>query len=218
MIHNTLLTRYSKENKVYLLGTGSRRTRTTDAMRTKRREGWLQHCPLSYDQARCIHSPFVEYYAIQAFSIASDLDLKLMPKEQYQITMKFASLYNPFFRVVQIIILTKARIGRNTTRFSPFLECCFWFKKKTRLFFGCWCHYAFSVTVSWCYAITREWWLRVHLIHSGNLSLSSKSNLMHIAPWSEDNLRQLSNRGQWFLFLKETKWLSVLEKDDDQPQ
>ena len=30
---------------------------------------------------------------------------------------------------------------------------------------------------------------------------------MHIAPWSEDNMRQLSNCGQWFLFLKETKWL-----------
>ena len=39
MTHNTLLTRYSKENKVYLLGMGSRRTRTADAIRKKRREG-----------------------------------------------------------------------------------------------------------------------------------------------------------------------------------
>ena len=32
---------------------------------------------------------------------------------------KFASLYNPFFRVSQITILAKARIARNTIRFSP---------------------------------------------------------------------------------------------------
>ena len=35
---------------------------------------------------------------------------------------------------------------------------------------------------------------------------------------SEDNLRQLSNCSQWFLFLKETKWLSVLENHDKQSQ
>ena len=67
MTHNSLLTRYSKENEVNLLEMGSRRTRTADAMRRKRREGWLQYCPLSYDQAHCIHPPFVERYAIQAF-------------------------------------------------------------------------------------------------------------------------------------------------------
>ena len=38
MTHNTLLTRYSKENKFYLLGMGSRRIRTTDAMGRKMRE------------------------------------------------------------------------------------------------------------------------------------------------------------------------------------
>ena len=88
MTYNILLTRYSRENKVYLLGMGPRRTRTADAMRRKRREGWLQHCPLSYDQAHCIHPPFVECYAIQGFSFASDLDPKLMSKEQYQITIR----------------------------------------------------------------------------------------------------------------------------------
>ena len=81
MTHNTLLTRDSRENKVYLLGMGSRRTLTADAMRKKKRERWLQHCPLSYDQACCIHPPFVECYAMQAFP-------KLMPKEKYQITMR----------------------------------------------------------------------------------------------------------------------------------
>ena len=44
--------------------------------------------PFSHDQARCIHPPFAECYAIQAFSIASDFDPKLMPKIQNQITMR----------------------------------------------------------------------------------------------------------------------------------
>ena len=66
----------------------SRRTRAVDTMRRKRREGWLQHCSLSHDQACCLHPPFVECYAVQVFSIASNLDPKLMPKEQYQITMR----------------------------------------------------------------------------------------------------------------------------------
>ena len=68
-----------------------------------------------------LHSPtFTECYAIQAFSIASDFDSKLIPKIQNQITMrKFASSYNPLFRVVQITIRDTARITRNTTRFSP---------------------------------------------------------------------------------------------------
>ena len=61
MAHNILLIRIQGEKKVFsnLPGVGSQRTRTVDAMR---REGWPQHCPLSYDQARCIHSPFVECY------------------------------------------------------------------------------------------------------------------------------------------------------------
>ena len=43
-----------------------------------------------------------------------------MPKIQNQITMrKFASSYNPLFRVVQITIRATARIARNTIRFSP---------------------------------------------------------------------------------------------------
>ena len=57
-------------------------------MRRKRWEGRLQHCPLAYDQARCMHPPFVECYAIQAFSIASNHHPKLMPKDQDQIMMR----------------------------------------------------------------------------------------------------------------------------------
>ena len=49
---------------------------------------WVQHCPLSCDQARCIHQPFVECYTVQAFSIVSNLDPKLVPKEQDQIPMR----------------------------------------------------------------------------------------------------------------------------------
>ncbi len=37
--------------------------------------------PPSHDQARCMHPPFAECYAIQAFSIASDFDSQLMPKD-----------------------------------------------------------------------------------------------------------------------------------------
>ena len=89
MTDNILLTRLQgKKGFAYLPGVGSRRTRTVDAMSRQRREGWLQHCPLSYDQARCIHPPSAECYAIQAFSIASDFDPKRMPKVQNQITMR----------------------------------------------------------------------------------------------------------------------------------
>ena len=93
MTHNILLTRYlgtkrEKGKQFYSPGVGSLRTRTVDAMSRQRREGWLQHCPLSHDQARCIHPPFAEFYAIQAFSIASDFDPQQMPKKQNQITMR----------------------------------------------------------------------------------------------------------------------------------
>ena len=73
-------------------------------MDRKRRKGWFQHCPLSYDQARCIHPPFVECFAIQSFSIASDFDPKLMPKMQcdekslHRHTIpSFASSKSPFW-------------------------------------------------------------------------------------------------------------------------
>ena len=81
-------------------------------------------------------------------------------------------------------------------------------KKKNAITFGGWCYDAFTVTVS--YVITWEGWFRVYFLYAENFSLSTKSNLMHITPRSEDDLRQLSNWSQWFLFLKETKWLSVL--------
>ena len=68
------------------------------------------------------------------------------------------------------------------------------------LLVGRWCYDAFTVTIS--YVITQEWWFRVYFLHAENFSLSTKSNLMHIVPWSEDDLKQLSNCGQCFVFLK----------------
>ena len=87
-----------KKAFAYLPRMRSRRTRTVDDMGRKRREGWLQRCSLSYDQACCIHLPLVECYAIQAFSIASIafciyciLGI-FMPKIQNQITTRKASI------------------------------------------------------------------------------------------------------------------------------
>ena len=88
MTGNILLTRFQGEKQSYLPGMGSLRTHSVDAMGRQSREGLLQHCPLSYDQTRCIHPPFAECYAIQAFSIASDFDPQQMPKIQNQITMR----------------------------------------------------------------------------------------------------------------------------------
>ena len=79
---------YEKDGGRLGYGVGSLDCRECDAMGRQRREGWRQHCPLSYDQAPCIHPPFTECYAIQAFSIASDFDSQLMPKIQNQITMR----------------------------------------------------------------------------------------------------------------------------------
>ena len=74
---------------------------------------------------------------------------------------------------------------------SSFLVYRSWFLEKA-FTFSHWCYYAFTVTVS--YVITRDWWFRVYFIHAKNFSLSTKSNMMHIMPWSEDDLRQLSNK------------------------
>ena len=104
MTHNILLTRLQGE-KSYLPRVGSLRTRTVDAMGRQRREGLLQHCPLFYDQARCIHPPFAECYAIQAFSIASDFDPQLMPKIQNQITMRKVCI------VIQSLVSSKSPFG-----------------------------------------------------------------------------------------------------------
>ena len=80
-------TRYLKVLKILLTRGGVPKDPVRRCHAQEEEGGWLQRCPLSYDQARCIHPPFVECYAVQAFSIASNLDPKLMPKEQDQIPM-----------------------------------------------------------------------------------------------------------------------------------
>ena len=64
---------------------------------------------------------------------------------------------------------------------------------KNAFTFSCWCHNVLTVTISWCYIITRERCFRVYFIQAEDFSLLTKSNLMHIVPWSEDGLRQLSS-------------------------
>ena len=56
---------------------------------------------LSYDQPCCMHQSFVESYAVQAFSIASDCDPNLMPKEKNQITIRKVST------VIQSLLLRR---------------------------------------------------------------------------------------------------------------
>ena len=62
----------------------------------------------------------------------------------------------------------------------------------------------FTLTVS--YIITREKWFCVYFLHAENFSLSTKFNLMHIAPWSEDDLRQLSSDS--YFWKKLNDWVS----------
>ena len=98
---------YKGEKQFYLPGMGYLRTRTVDAMGRQKRGGWLQRCPLSYDQARCNHPPFAECYAIQAFSIAPDFDPQLMPKIQNQITMR------------KVCIVIQSFVSRRSNRDHP---------------------------------------------------------------------------------------------------
>ena len=91
MTHNILLSRFlgfKGENQCLLIRDGV----PMDPYRRhhgQEEEGRMTPTlPLSYDQDRSIHPAFVECYAIQVFSIASDFDPKLMPKIQNQITMR----------------------------------------------------------------------------------------------------------------------------------
>ena len=56
---------------------GSLRARNVDAMAGRGEKDDSKIAP-SHDQARCIHPPFAECYAIQAFSIASDFGPQLI--------------------------------------------------------------------------------------------------------------------------------------------
>ena len=97
-------------------------------MHRKRREGWLQRCPLSYDQARCVHPPSVECFAIQAFSIVFDFGPKLMPKVQNQTTIRKVCI------VIQPVLITSfkslfylqrgSRETLHASRLETRVKCC----------------------------------------------------------------------------------------------
>ena len=104
----------------YLPGVGSRRTRSGVTMRRKRREGWLQHCPLRMTRlAACTH--FLSYVKrSKHFPLHLILTLSWCLKNKIRSWWEnFALSYNPFFRLVQITILATPRIARNTTHLSP---------------------------------------------------------------------------------------------------
>ena len=88
MTHNILLAKRKKGwLKFYSPRMESQKIQTIAAMCRKRREGWHQRCFFWYDQVCCIYPSFVERYTVQAFSITSDPDPKLIPEEQDQITI-----------------------------------------------------------------------------------------------------------------------------------
>ena len=67
-----------------------------------------------------------------------------------------------FKRIIYIYIYIYARSIKSKdyiVRSSSFLVQFVIFKNVS--IFDHWCHYAFTVTVSWCYVIPRKWWFRV---------------------------------------------------------
>ena len=92
MAHLTPLARGSRDPKEFvkfLLTRGGVPKDPDHRRHTQAEEGRMTpRCPFAYDQACCMHPPFAECYAFQASSIASNLDPKLMPKEQDQITIR----------------------------------------------------------------------------------------------------------------------------------
>ena len=114
MTHNILLTRLQGEKISYLPRVGSLRTRTIDA-----------HGPVEEGRMTPTLPPFVRPGSLQSPTFCWML---CDPSVFYRIWFwpladcrkyktrweKFASSYNPLFRVVQITIRATARIARNT--------------------------------------------------------------------------------------------------------
>ena len=119
MTHNILLTREKREQTDYIPRVGFQRTKAVVAMCRKRREGWLQRCP-PFVWPGLMHAPtFCRMFCnpnvfccIWFWSLSWCLKNKI--RSQWE---KFASSYNSF-HIVQITILSTARIAKNTTRFS----------------------------------------------------------------------------------------------------
>ena len=88
-------------------------------------------------------------------------------------------IYIHIYIYIYILIFTRSTKSRDyIVRSSSFLVQFGNFKNVFT--FGCWCHYMLTVTISWCHAITQEWYFCMHFIHAEDFLLLTKSNLMHI--------------------------------------
>ena len=100
---------------------GCRRTQTINDDIRERKGRWLQRWPLSYNQACCFPLRFIKCWVVQAFSISSNLDPKLVPKNWIRTRWeKFALVYHSFCCVDRITNRATARIARNPFRLSLF--------------------------------------------------------------------------------------------------
>ena len=84
-----------------------------------------------------------------------------------------------FKRIIYIYIYIYARSTKSRdyiTRSSSFLVQLVIFKNAFT--FSRWCQYALTVTVPWCYVITRKWWFRVHFIYAEDFSIQTKSHFI----------------------------------------
>ena len=85
--HKILLTREKRRQAILLTGDGVPKD-PVRCRHVQEEEGRMTPTLPPGDLARCTHPPSIECYAIQAFSIPSNFDPKLIPEEQNQITMR----------------------------------------------------------------------------------------------------------------------------------
>ena len=88
MTHNILLTRLQGGEKLFLLTRGGVPKDSYRRRHGQAEEGRMTPTLPHFVRPGSLNSPTVECYAIQAFSIASDFDSKLMPKLENQIAMR----------------------------------------------------------------------------------------------------------------------------------
>ena len=108
-------------------------------------------------------------------------------------------------KVFKRIIYARSIKSRDYIGRSPsFLVYSLWFLKNAFTFGRC--YYAFTVTVSWCYSITWEWWFRVHFIHAENFSLSTKCILRCGLKTIWDNFQTATSES--YFWKKRNRWVS----------
>ena len=122
MTHNILLTRLQEARKFFLLTRGGV-PKDPYRRRHGQAEEWRMTSTLPpFLRPGLLHSPYLLSNVMRSKRFLSHLILTLswyLKNKTRSRWEKFASSYNPFFRVVQITIRATARITRNTTRFSP---------------------------------------------------------------------------------------------------